>query len=245
LVNRRDFEGPPNGKHNTICKVSFEELNNLIAKWGNPKFQRIKSYNAPEKFIHHKNSTGIVDISVVDPMVDSKWRVVAGLADPDGISFESVSRPNYYLRQSNSSIVLNANDNSASFKGDATFYKVKGLADTFWSSFRAYTASNKYLRHSSNNLRIDSISTDVEKQDATFKVFYDTTSKQIVFVAVPPAIKNIPASISAIHSSSKSPVKLQDLSHIQVFDMPGKIISSYEIEKQGIFSEKDLVSKNM
>ena len=173
VLDRRLYEGPPLGKHNTICKVSLAELDKIIKKWGNPNFQRIKSYSAPEKMIRHANNVGKIDTACLDPIVDSYWKVVSGLADSKGISFESVSKPGYYLRQSNSSIVLNSNDNSSTFKADATFYKVSGFADSSWTSFRSYVDPDKYLRQSNNNLRIDPISTATEKQDATFKIFYD------------------------------------------------------------------------
>lgn len=175
LMNRRDYEGPPNGKHNTICKVSLAELNNLIAKWGNPAWQRVKSYNFPDRFIRHTNYVGKIDISVVDPIADSKWKLVPGLADSNGISFQSVSLPNYYLRHSNYNLVLNANDNSALFKADATFYKTAGFANSAWTSFKSYNFPTRYIRHSGYVLRIDPItsgSPTVDKEDATFKIFY-------------------------------------------------------------------------
>lgn len=173
LLDRREYEGPPNGKHNTICKVTLAELDNLIAKWGNPMWQRIKSYSKPDSFIRHANNVGRIDVSVVDPMADSKWKVVPGLADSAGISFESVSRANYYLRNSNNSVVLNVSDNSAAFRESATFYRVEGLANTSWTSFRSYADPSRYIRQSSNVLKIDPIATDTDRQDATFKIFYE------------------------------------------------------------------------
>ena len=68
------------------------------------------------------------------------------------------------------SVVLNPNDNTSTFKADATFYKVAGLADATWSSFRSYNFPSMYLRHANFVLRIDPISTTLEKQDATFNV---------------------------------------------------------------------------
>lgn len=173
LLDRRQFEGPPNGKHNTICKVTLAELDNLIAKWGNPNWQRIKSYAKPDSFIRHASNVGRIDVSVVDPMADSKWKVVPGLADATGVSFESVSRANYYLRNSNNAVVLSVSDNSAAFRESATFYRVKGLADASWTSFRAYSDANRYIRQSSNLLKLDPVSTDADRQDATFKILYD------------------------------------------------------------------------
>ena len=245
LMDRRLFEGPPNGKHNTICKVSLQELNDLITKWGNPKWQRIKSYNLPERFIRHKNSTGVIDVSVVDPMADSKWKIVPGLADNNGISFESVSRPNYYLRHSNSAIVLNSNDNSTTFKSDATFYKTKGFADTSWVSFRAYAYTDRYIRHSSNTLRIDPISTNTEKQDATFKIFYEISSQQTstsnALLAKQNALTNKPVTRSVANAS----VTFLGKSRVQIFDMSGKVLFNSTIKNPGTYQIKQFLPGSM
>jgi hypothetical protein len=68
---------------------------------------------------------------------------------------------------------LDANDNTAAFRGDATFYRVAGLADAAWSSFRSYNVPDRYLRHSGFLLRIDPLSAGssaTDRQDATFRV---------------------------------------------------------------------------
>ncbi|MEU8664069.1 AbfB domain-containing protein, partial [Actinoplanes philippinensis] len=95
---------------------------------------------------------------------------VAGLAGT-GVSFESVNLPGRYLRHSDYTIRLDANDNTATFRGDATFTQVAGLADASWSSFRSYNLPDRHLRHANYVLRIDPIGTGAsERQDATFRV---------------------------------------------------------------------------
>jgi hypothetical protein len=172
-LSKRDYNAPLNCKHATIAAITATEYDNLIAKWGNPTFDCIKSYNSPDSYIRHANNVGRIDSAPFDPTADMEWKIVPGLADSNGISFESINYPGYYLRNSNYSIVLNANDNSTTFKADATFYKVSGFANSSWTSFRSYVDSTKYIRHSNNVLRIDSISTDTDKQDATFKLCYN------------------------------------------------------------------------
>ncbi len=174
-LNMRDYNAPPNAKHCTIAKVTTAELNNLIAKWGNPTWNRVKSYNFPDRFMRHSSFNGRIDQAPIDPINDSKWKLVAGLADSNGVSFESVNYPGYYLRHSNYILVVNQNDNSATFKADATFYKTSGFADAAWTSFRSYNFSDRYIRHSNYVLRIDPItgsSSAADKQDATFKITY-------------------------------------------------------------------------
>jgi hypothetical protein len=68
---------------------------------------------------------------------------------------------------------LDANDGTAAFRGDATFFRTAGLADSTWSSFRSANIADRYLRHSNYELRIDpltSSSAATDRQDATFRV---------------------------------------------------------------------------
>ena len=83
----------------------------------------------------------------------------AGLADSAGVSFQSVNSPDRYLRHFDYAIRLDVNDNTAAFRGDATFHRVAGLADSTWSSFRSYNFPDRYLRHANYVLRIDPLST--------------------------------------------------------------------------------------
>lgn len=171
-INKRNYNQPLNSKHQTVAPITQTEINNLVAKWGNPGWNRIQSYNYGDNYIRHSAFQGRIDPYPMDPYTDSQWRMVPGLADSTGVSFQSVSMPTYYLRHSNYNLVLNANDNTSGFKADATFYKVAGLADASWSSFKSYNFPTMYMRHSNLVLRIDPISTASEKQDATFRVGY-------------------------------------------------------------------------
>ncbi|MGY3521162.1 AbfB domain-containing protein, partial [Micromonospora sp. PTRAS2] len=68
---------------------------------------------------------------------------------------------------------LAANDNTSTFRADATFYRTAGLADSSWSSFRSYNFPDRYLRHSNYVLRIDPLSagsSEADRQSATFRV---------------------------------------------------------------------------
>ena len=172
-LNQRTFTAPINAKHATISPITAAERDALISRWGAPQWNRLKSYNFPDRYVRHANSIARIDPFPMDPTADQQWRMVPGLADPAGVSFQSVNNPNSYLRHSNYELRLAGNDNSELFRADATFYRTAGLADSSWASFRSYNFPDRYLRHSGYVLRIDPISASssaTARQDATFQV---------------------------------------------------------------------------
>ncbi|GIG92142.1 glycoside hydrolase family 43 protein [Plantactinospora endophytica] len=172
-LNQRDYTPPLNAKHGSILGITDAEYNGLVSRWGAPNWVRLKSSNLPDYFVRHANLVGRIDPYPFDPYQDQLWRMVAGLADPAGVSFESVNRPGSYLRHVNYAIRLDPNDNSATFRADATFHRTAGLADSAWTSFRSYNFPTHYLRHAGYLLRIDPLgasSATADRQDATFRV---------------------------------------------------------------------------
>ncbi|MFC4587019.1 glycoside hydrolase family 43 protein [Sphaerisporangium corydalis] len=171
----RAYTQPLNSKHPGITPITATEMSDLIAKWGSPAWNRLKSYNFPDRYVRHQNNVGRIDTYPFDPYQDQQWKLVPGLADAAGVSFQSVNYPGMYLRQSGFALVLNTADSSTAFKADATFYRVAGFADSSWSSFRSYSQPTRYIRHYNYVLRIDPITTAssaTDKQDATFRVGY-------------------------------------------------------------------------
>lgn len=171
-LNDRAYTQPLNSKHPGITPITATELNNLIAKWGSPAWNRVKSYNYPGRYIRHYNNVGRIDAYPFDQWQDQQWRLVGGLADGAGVSFQSVNYPAMYLRHFNYAITLATNDGTSQFAQDATFYRTAGLADGSWTSFRSYNYPDRYLRHFDYLLRIDPVSTSTDRQDATFRVGY-------------------------------------------------------------------------
>lgn len=172
-LNQRDYTPPLNAKHGSIAGISSTEYNALVAQWGLPTWVRLKSSNFPDRYVRHANNIGRLDAYPFDPYQDQLWRMVPGLADSAGVSFQSVNFPTRYLRHFNYEIRLDVNDNTAAFRADATFTRVAGLADASWSSFRSYNFPDRYLRHANFLLRIDPLSASssvTDRQDATFKV---------------------------------------------------------------------------
>jgi len=174
-LNDRAYTQPLNSKHLGITAITATELSNLTARWGTPTWNRLKSYNFPGRYVRHLNGVARIDTYPFDPYQDQMWKMVPGLADSAGVSFQSVNFPTMYLRHSYFSLVLNTNDNTSLFKADATFYPVTGFADSSWTSFRSYNYPTRYIRHFNYVLRIDPITSNspaLDQQDATFRVGY-------------------------------------------------------------------------
>ncbi|WEH16607.1 AbfB domain-containing protein [Streptomyces sp. VNUA24] len=171
-LDQRLYTQPLNSKHCGIHPITSTEYTNLLAKWGAPAWNRLKSYNFPSRYVRHSNYVGRIDEYPFDPFTDSQWKLVPGLADSSGVSFQSVSHPTRYLRHYDYALRLDVNDGTPAFAADATFTRVAGLADSTWSSFRSYNFPTRYLRHSNYVLRIDPVSTATERADATFRVGY-------------------------------------------------------------------------
>src|SRR5690606_35540599 len=116
-----------------------------------------------------------IDPFPMEPPADQQWRLVPGLADAAGVSFESVNRPGRYLRHSGYALRLDPDDGSSLFRADATFHRAAGLADGSWASFRSHNFPDRYLRHSGYELRIDPLgsgSSSTDRQDATFQIVH-------------------------------------------------------------------------
>ena len=171
-IGRRGFSPPLNSKHATIIPITRTEMDRLIGHWEKPRWSRLKSYNFPDHVVRHENLYCRISYVSTDPYQDSLWRIVPGLADPGGVSFEAVNFPGHYLRTVAEHVMLSKNDDSPAFRTKATFLKVPGLADGSWSSFRSLTSPELYLRHANYFLRLEPVKTAIDKEDATFRIVY-------------------------------------------------------------------------
>ncbi|MEU3791462.1 glycoside hydrolase family 43 protein [Streptomyces fructofermentans] len=169
-ADQRTYTQPVNSKHGTIHPITTAEYTNLIARYGAPSWNRLKSYNFPDRYVRHANYAARIDPYPFDPYTDAQWRLVPGLADPSGVSFQSVNNPTRHLRHKNHQVVLEPDDGTAAFDQDATFHRTAGLADSSWTSFRSHNYPDRYLRHSGYALRVDPVSTATDRADATFSV---------------------------------------------------------------------------
>lgn len=169
-TDRRVYTQPLNSKHADIKPIPQTVYDNMVATWGEPAWNRLKSYNFPDRYWRHVDSLGRIDPYPFDPYTDSQWKLVPGLADPSGVSFQSLNQPTRYLRHSFYQLRLDANDGTTRFAQDATFRQVAGLADPSWSSFQSYNYPDRYIRHFAYELRLDPITTATARSDATFHV---------------------------------------------------------------------------
>ncbi len=175
LLGDRAYTQPLNSKHPGLTPITATEMSNLVTRWGSPTWNRIKSYNFPDRYVRHAGNIARIDTYPFDPYQDQMWKIMPGLADSAGVSFQSVNFPNMYLRHENHALVLGTNDGTSLFKGDATFHRVAGFADSAWSSFRSHNVPDRYIRHAGYVLRIDPVSassSSTAKQDATFRIGY-------------------------------------------------------------------------
>lgn len=134
---------------------------------------KVQSYNYPSLYWRESGLATAIAADV-NPENKSNWKIVAGRANSSSayVSFESVSKPGYFLRQKNYVLELALPDNTLDFAEDATFKKVPGLKNAAATSFQSYRYPTKYIRHY-QTLRLDTITTDTQMQDATFNVVVD------------------------------------------------------------------------
>jgi hypothetical protein len=171
-VNQQRYTAPLNAKHNSIHPISAADRTNLINRYGTTQWNRLKSWNFPNRYVRHAGNVARIDPLPFEPYQDSQWRLVPGLADAAGVSFESVNFPGRFLRHSGFTMILAANDNTALFRADATYYRVAGLADAGFSSFRSYNFPTRYLRHVNYQLLLQEIPDATARADASFHVGY-------------------------------------------------------------------------
>ncbi len=130
-------------------------------------YSRFEAINISCNFIRHAYGRGRIDPNV-NPFADSQFRLVPGLADPNGVSIQSVNFPGCYLRHRNGEIWLDTNDGSQLFKDDATWYKRQGLTMFSAVSFESKNFPGRYIRHRNGLLFSEPVGDELGRNDATF-----------------------------------------------------------------------------
>jgi hypothetical protein len=157
-------------RHGGIMSLTAAEKNRVLGKWGNTRpINRLQSFNYQDRYVRHADFDVRIDPNV-NPVQDSQFRLVPGLAGSSTVSFQSVNYPDHYLRHVDYDFVLARYDGTTGFQADATFRQVAGLASSSWSSFQSYNHADRYLRHYAYQLRLDPVTTATERADATFRV---------------------------------------------------------------------------
>ncbi|WP_199041486.1 glycoside hydrolase family 43 protein [Glycomyces salinus] len=156
-------------RHGSILNLTAAEESRVLDRWGGGSANRLQSYNFPDRYVRHADFDLRIDPNP-SPAQDAQFRLVAGLADSGGVSFESVNFPGRYIRHWDFDLQLEENDGSGAFADDATFHRVAGLADGSWSSFRSHNYPDRHIRHYGYLLRIDEITDATGREDATFRI---------------------------------------------------------------------------
>ena len=136
-----------------------------------------ETHTSDNVFIHHQN--GEVRIGSLNEMSaenNASWKMIPGLANTKGVSFQSASDPNRYLAYQGNAVTLAVNTDSEEFKANATFYIRMGLADDAKASFESYSQPDKFLRHKNSVLYLEAIANDQDRADATFSAYTGTIS---------------------------------------------------------------------
>uniref|UniRef100_A0A8H7MY72 Alpha-L-arabinofuranosidase n=1 Tax=Bionectria ochroleuca TaxID=29856 RepID=A0A8H7MY72_BIOOC len=95
------------------------------------------------------NTQVVTSSSATTLKQQASWTVRTGLGNSACFSFESVDTPGSYIRHSDFTLYVNANDNSKQFKEDATFCPQSGISGQ-GSSIRSWNYPTRYIRHYSN-----------------------------------------------------------------------------------------------
>ena len=89
---------------------------------------------------------------------------------PSTVSFQSTKSSNMYLRHSNYVIKLNNVIAEELFSKDASFLVHENSYYPGFTSIQSYNYQDRFIRLNNNELRIDVITTDQSKKDASFKI---------------------------------------------------------------------------
>ena len=101
------------------------------------------------------------------------WKMVPGLGDSGGVSFESVSRPGCYLKRELEEVRVEAlKGASASFAEEATFYERPGFSDERWTSFESMSGAGEFLMQANGRFRVCGMSEEKMREAATWRIHH-------------------------------------------------------------------------
>lgn len=97
-------------------------------------------------YIRHRSYRGeVTPVGTPLDRQDATFRMVAGLADSDWVSLESVNYPGHYLRHQNFEFYLHQASDDQLFKEDATFRIVPGMAHADFVTLESYNHPGHYI----------------------------------------------------------------------------------------------------
>ncbi len=123
-----------------------------------PEVVSLRSVNYPDRYIqHHAGKVVIAQVNTLESKANSTFRRVPGLAGKGTVSFQSLDKPDFYLRHNSFLLTLQKNDGSSIFFDDASFSeKIRNDLNSSRLA-RSYASVNYpgyYLRHENYVLRL-------------------------------------------------------------------------------------------
>ena len=129
----------------------------------------IRSFANPKEYVGVRGGAVVVTtIRSAQERRDFTFRLVRGLANTQGVSFESVAKPRHYLRHQGYRLNLHKYENADIFRKDATFTIRAGLANRSWRSFESVNYPRMYLSRAGGAADIRRIRNAVDNRNATF-----------------------------------------------------------------------------
>jgi GH43 family beta-xylosidase len=162
--------GVPVSIHEEISAPSGDMGVDPLPEVSPQEISRFQSFSFKNAYIRHTDFIIRVDFGV-NPVADSQFVVVPGLADPKAISLESYNWRGFYLRHEGNAIYISGNDGTESFNGDSTWWIRPGLADDTAMSFESYNQPGSYLGQQFGVMALVEITDatpDKVRADATF-----------------------------------------------------------------------------
>lgn len=126
---------------------------------GNTYSLRVLTPGFTDRSLRHQNSLGFTSpvnaSSDALTRSDATWKVVAGLADANCLSFEAVNVAGSYLRHANSRLRIDPISADALYSNDATFCPVPSLDGSSNVSLASKNFPGSFVRHRGGEIWLD------------------------------------------------------------------------------------------
>ena len=136
--------GTPVSTEEEIAAPSGDTGVDPIPQFEPVAISRFSVYELEDAYLRHANFSLRTAFNP-NPVADSQFTIVPGLADPEAVSIESINFPGFFWRHQNNFVLLSPNDYSDTFAEEATWWMRPGLADPEAISFEAYSQPNRYI----------------------------------------------------------------------------------------------------
>jgi GH43 family beta-xylosidase len=132
---------------------------------------RFASVGIEGAYLRHVGASGARLDFTVNPIEDSQFVIVPGLADPEAVSFEAVNNPGFYLAEQ-SNIILLAPHGGSEEAASMTWWLRPGLSDPESISIESYSQPGKFIGRRFGILALvaeDEMANDQLRAEATFR----------------------------------------------------------------------------